>query len=170
MQHRAETKDAVPCRARRNGRGTSAEGTSALEFALVLPVLLAIAFGLVELGNMVFISAAMDKAAQVGARTAVTGEGVGDGSRLALVIQAARSVAEPAAGTLPVSVLVRSWPGTDASAEGAENDAGSPCGMVEVEVRCDYHPITPIVGDMLPDPIILRGRGRMVNEPWMPCS
>lgn len=170
MRTRAGSGQTAACRARRDERGTGAEGTSALEFALVLPVLLALVFGLVEFGNIFFISAAMDKAAQVGARKAVTGEGEDNGARLALVRQAARDVAEPAAGSNPVTVLVRSWPTTSASGSATENDAGSPCGVVEVEVRCDYSPITPIVGDMLPDPFTLMGRGRMVNEPWMPCG
>jgi Flp pilus assembly protein TadG len=155
-------------RTRRRAGGES--GVSALEFALVLPVLLTIVMGLVEFGNVLFLSSAMDKAAQMGARAAVTGRGEDDGTRLNRIVQAALDVAEPAAGGRPVSVLVRSWPGTDPSATATTGDAGRPCAMVEVEVRCDYQPVTPIVGDMLPENIPLRGQGRMINEPWTPCG
>lgn len=170
MQHGARIGMTAPCRARRRGRGTGAEGTSALEFALVLPLLLALCMGLVEFGNIFFLGAAMDKAAQVGARTAVTGRGVEDGSREGLVVRAALDVAEPAAGAQPVAVTVRSWPTAAATGAATEGSAGRPCGLVEVEVRCDYRPITPIVGDMLPAVIPLTGRGRGVNEPWTPCG
>lgn len=144
-------------------------GVTVVETALVMLVLLTMALGVVELGYMAFAQATAHKAAQVGARYAVTGQGDGEGTRVADI----ESRAEDMAATLDagtVEIHVRSWPGTDASADPVEDDAGGPCQLVEVEVRYAYPPFTPIVGKLFPDPMVVVGRQRMVNEPWKPCG
>lgn len=164
MQHRAETSLAVLCRARRGE-----QGTSVLEFALVLPVLLAMIFSIVELGSVYFANATVHKAAQVAARYAVTGNGFEDGTRLAKIIAEAQRVADVLPGS--VTVTVRSWESSAAaSGVGSEGDAGEPCELVEVEVRYPYDALTPIIGKLVPDDMVLTGKERKVNEPWLPCK
>ncbi|MBU1001108.1 MAG: pilus assembly protein [Proteobacteria bacterium] len=164
MQHRAETSLAAHCRARRGE-----QGTSVLEFALVLPVLLAMIFGIVELGCIYFANATVTKAAQVAVRYAVTGGGNEDGTRLTTIIAEAQRVADVLPGS--VTVKVSSWETyTAASGSGSEGDAGAPCELVEVEVRYHYDALTPIVGKLIPDDMVLTGRERMINEPWLPCK
>jgi len=166
MQHRAATSLAAHCRARRGEKGTSV-----LEFALVLPVLLAMIFGLLELGNIYFANATVHKAAMAAARLAVTGDGDDDGTRIAKIEAEARRVADVLPGE--VTVTVSSWASyTDASggAAGTTGDAGSPCELIQVQVEYPYEGITPIVGEMVPADFVLKGRERMVNEPWLPCN
>ncbi len=156
---------------RPNRRAWSGErGSSALAFALVLPVLLLLILGLVEMGYMFCAQGTVDKAAQVGARFAVTGEGADQGNRLGLILLATHGVADTLSGGDGVSVSVRSWDHISVQDDPRENDPGEPCDLVEVEVLYAYSPLTPVVGSLLPDTIVLRGGERMVNEPWMPCE
>ena len=156
---------------RPNRRGQGGEqGSSALAFALVLPILLALTMGLIEMGYMFSAQATVDKAAQVGARFAVTGEGVVEGDRLGLILSRTHDVADTLSGGDGVNVSVRSWDDIGAQGDPRENDPGQPCDLVEVEVLYAYSPVTPVIGSFLPDTIVLRGRERMVNEPWMPCG
>ncbi len=144
-------------------------GTTVLEAALIMLVLLSMGLGVVELGYMAFARATVHKAAQVGARYAVTGLGEDDGTRLAAIESRAKDMAQTLdAGT--VEVQVRTWPAMATGEEALEDDAGGPCQMVEVEVRYVYAPFTPIVGPMFPDPMVVVGRQRMINEPWKPCG
>jgi len=155
---------AAHCRARRGE-----QGTSVLEFALVLPVLLAMIFGIVELGYIYFARATVGKAAQVAVRYAVTGNGDDDGTRLTKVIEEAQRIIEVLPGS--ATVTVSSWETyTGATGTGRINDAGAPCELVQVEVRYPYEALTPIIGDLVPDDMVLTGRERMVNEPWLPCN
>lgn len=163
MQHRAETGLAAYCRARRGEKGTSV-----LEFALVLPVLLAMIFGIVELGNVFFANATVQKAAQSAARLGVTGNGFDDGTRIARIVAEAERVAAVLPGS--VTVTVSSWQTYAAEGDGSVGDAGSPCELMQVEVDYPYAGLTPIVGDLVPDDMTLTGRERMVNEPWLPCK
>lgn len=150
-------------------RRAGQQGASAVEMALVLPALLAMLFGLVEVGNMLFFKATVSKAAHSGARLAVTGRGEDDGTRLAQIESKARELADTL-GADNVQVAVRSYPSLDASIGGArENNAGEPCEMVEVEVRCGYEPLTPFLAATLPDNMAFSAKERMVNEPWKPC-
>ncbi|WP_461211322.1 TadE/TadG family type IV pilus assembly protein [Desulfocurvus sp. DL9XJH121] len=139
-----------------------------LEFALVLPVLLAMCFSLVEAGNIYFASATVDKAAQVGARYAVTGVGHDDGTRVTLITQAAEAITASLPGTAQVSV--RSWGAGDFNGDGRDDDPGCPCELVEVRVTYGYTPVTPIIGELIADGLTLTGRERMINEPWLPCD
>lgn len=144
-------------------------GTTVVEAALVIGVLLAMGLGVVEMGYMAFAQATVHKAAEVGARYAVTGLGEDDGSRLTGIEARSRGMAQTLdAGALEVHV--RTWPGMATGEDAVEDDAGGPCEMVEVEVRYAYAPLTPIVGPLFPDPMVVVGRQRMINEPWKPCG
>ncbi|MGJ3521726.1 TadE/TadG family type IV pilus assembly protein [Nitratidesulfovibrio sp. D1] len=146
-------------------------GVSSLEVAFVLPVLLAMLFGLVEFGYNLFARSTVEKAAQVGTRFAVTGEGYDTGNRVALIKDAARPLTQVLSGSTGtgVTILVRSYPnGTSAAAR--EDSGGDPCQTVEVQVDYRYAPLTPLVGSLLPAQLTVTGRERMVNEPWAICK
>ena len=146
-------------------------GVGSLEVAFMLPVLLAMLFGLVEFGYNLFARSTVEKAAQVGARFAITGEGFDTGNRVALIKEAARPLTQVLSGSsgTGVTILVRSYPnGTGAAA--VENSGGDPCQTVEVQVDYRYAPLTPLVGSLLPAQLTVTGRERMVNEPWAICK
>ena len=153
----------------RRGRNPRRRGAAAMEMALALPVLLIMIMGLLELGNMLFIRTTISKAAEFGARYAVTGRGIEDGTRLAEIKAEARRLAE-ALGPERISVAVRSYRHYNVNTPAQEDDAGQPCELVEVEVNCDYNPVTPFLAGALPETMTFTGRKRMVNEPWMPCD
>lgn len=161
MRHGQE--QGATCRARPNELGTSV-----LEFALVLPVLLAMVLCIVEVGNLYFASSTVRKAAQVGARYAVTGVGHDDGTRLGLIVEAAEAITASLPGATQVEV--RAWDASDFSGEGRDGDPGCPCELMEVRVSHAYAPVTPIIGELIADGLTLTGSERMINEPWLPCK
>jgi len=69
----------------------SREGASAIEFALVLPLLVLFLFGIIEFGLAFARSQGMEAAAREGARLASIGRSVDDGQ----VAQAARDASPP---------------------------------------------------------------------------
>jgi Flp pilus assembly protein TadG len=146
-------------------------GLSSLELALTLPVLLMMVFGLIEFGYNLFARTTVDKAALIGARYAVTGQGFDDGTRHARIVQEARRLTGVLAGSSPQSVTVTigsiaAGAGDDALIEG---DAGLPCDRVQVRVEYRYTPVTPVVGSLLGPKITVQGIERMINEPWVAC-
>ena len=152
--------------------GTNEDGTrrgmAAVEFALLLPLIFTLVMGMIETGNMFLTWLSIQEAAEVGARFASTGQGEDDGTRLTQIADVSANVLGSLNGD--TKVLIRCYPGRDVSASAVENSAGTPCDMVEVEVRHDYSPVTPIIGSLLPDTITLSSSDRKVNEPWEPCS
>ncbi|MFV0348144.1 MAG: TadE/TadG family type IV pilus assembly protein [Halodesulfovibrio sp.] len=152
--------------ARRLLRGD--RGISTLEFALALPILLMFVFGIIEMGYMFFTSASMDKAAQAGARVAVTGVGADDGTRMALIENKVMTALATFADKGTISMEVNSF--HQYSPESVTSGAGGPCDIVEVNVNYEYAPITPIVGSLMGSSIKVHGTDRMVNEPWRVCE
>ena len=149
-------------------RSRGSRGISSVELALILPAVMALAMGVIETGNMFTAWLTVHKAAQTGTRFAATGQGEEEGTRLGLIIERTEDAADTLNG--PVTVSVRSWPNLDTSAPGVLDDPGDPCHPVEVSATYNYRPITPIVGDILPEAIPLTGRDRKINEPWQQCS
>ncbi|MCM0755125.1 pilus assembly protein [Desulfovibrio aminophilus] len=143
-------------------------GVAAVEMALILPALLVMVFGLLESGNLFLSWLTVQKSAEMGARFAATGQGEDEGTRLAQIVEQADILLSTLSGA-GSSVSVKSWPGLDTSGPGVTGSAGQPCGVVEVGVSFLYKPITPLVGDMMPETVQLTGADRKVNEPWKPC-
>ncbi|MGE4292361.1 MAG: TadE/TadG family type IV pilus assembly protein [Desulfovibrio sp.] len=143
-------------------------GMTVVEFAMIFPLLVLLVLGLLESGNLFSDWLTVRKAAQAGARFATTGQGEEEGTRLALI----RSEVERVMSRLPgtTGVEVASWPTPTASGAGVENDAGCPCGMVEVRVEYEYQPVTPLLELVLNDTVLLSGSDRKVNEPWQRCE
>lgn len=154
----------------RRGRGQGRRrGMVSMETALVLPLLLALAMAVIEGGTMLHSWMALQKASQMGARFAATGQGEEEGTRLAQINQITEDWLDHLdSGTK--TIVISSWPDHTASGDGVGGSAGGPCDLVEVAVTYGYAPFTPIIGDMLPDVIHLRGADRKLNEPWKPCG
>lgn len=144
------------------------QGATTLELALLLPVLMLLVFGLIEIGYMYFASASMDKAAQAGARVAVTGAGYDDGTRPGLIEDKVMNTIVTFAGKGTIELEVKSFPPTNPGT--VSNGAGGPCDIVEVDVTYTYAPITPIAGPLLGSSITVHGTDRMINEPWVTCK
>lgn len=147
----------------------SRKGMASMEMALLLPLLLALTMIIIEGGIIFYSWMTIQKAAQSGSRLAATGKGDEDGTRLALITAETEHWLERL-NSGSKEITISSWPGQVASGNGTAGNAGGPCQLVEVAVVYNYHPFTPIVGDMLPEIIKLRGFDRKLNEPWKPCD
>ncbi|MEF2143893.1 MAG: TadE/TadG family type IV pilus assembly protein [Desulfovibrionaceae bacterium] len=154
---------------RESGGANRMSGMTAVECALLIPIVLMLGLGLLESGNMFSDWLTVHKAAESGARIAATGQGEEEGTRISLIEQEVQRVM----GRLPggaADIVVSSWPTAIASGPGAEDDAGCPCGLVEVRVEYQYEPVTPFLEGILPDVVVMSGSDRKVNEPWERCD
>ena len=144
------------------------EGSSTVEMALLLPVMLTLIFGVMETGYLLFTQQTVNKAAQLGARTAATGLGHDDGTRIQkirdTIDQFTDSLSKKGSLTTTIKSSSSKHPGTLVSG------AGGPCDIVEVHVQFTYVPLTPFVGPLLGPQITTAGVERMINEPWKVCD
>jgi Flp pilus assembly protein TadG len=151
------------------------KGSATLETALVLPILLLLIFGLIEMGNALSVWLMVQSAADTGVRYASTGQGVIGGTQLTGIVNATNQVLVASRGQAG-TVTVRSWPGTNPVGSGNLNNPGGPCDTVEVDVNYTYNAITPLAALMQlygplgwPAQISMNACARRVNEPWLPC-
>jgi hypothetical protein len=156
--------------ARLRPRRNTSRGQGTVELALIAPVLLLCLFGVVEMGRLFYAWVTVQDAARTGTRAAITGQGVQNGTRLSLIVSAAQQAAERLPSGGGTTITVRSWPDVTASGAGRTGNPGLPCELVEVEVGYSYRPITPLIGRLMSSSIVLRGRDRKLNEPWVPCG
>ncbi len=144
-------------------------GTVAVEFAYILPIVFVLVLGFIECGNLFYSWLTTYKAAQAGARFAATGQGEDEGTRMTRIQEeVARHMDRLEGGASETTIS--SWPRGIYDGDGTQDDAGNPCGMVEVTVAYAYHPITPILDTILPETILISGSDRKVNEPWSVCE
>jgi TadE-like protein. len=109
-------------------------GTTAVEFALVLPLLLMLLLGGLEMGRLIWFDSALGWAAEQAARCATI-----DPARCREE-RAIREAAEAALSALGVPVP----PGTAALAF-----APAPCGVL-ITLRLDYTPLVPAFAPLTP--------------------
>ena len=108
-------------------------GIVSVELALILPIVFVLIMGIIEGGHAYYSWLTVQKAAQYGARMAVTGQGEDDGTRLLKII----ATTEAGLTTLKhgtTEINIRSWPDLSAVGDGIDNDAGAPCQLAEVAV------------------------------------
>uniref|UniRef100_A0A7C4AHU0 Pilus assembly protein n=1 Tax=Fundidesulfovibrio putealis TaxID=270496 RepID=A0A7C4AHU0_9BACT len=152
------------------------DGASAVEFALLVPVVVALIAGCFEASNALSVWLTLKKASEVGTRFATTGQGDQDGTRLSRIIAATQNVVSQSRNIVVV-ISVQSWAGITPSGTGRSGNPGVPCDTVEVRVSHNYQPITPL-GSLVAllhgstvwsAPLPMSGATKMVNEPWQPC-
>lgn len=144
-----------------------ARGQSLVEMALVVPVLLLLMFGVVEMGRLFFAYVTVQHAARRGAQVASTGRGEREGTRPDLIEAAAREATNHLVHGDEAIITVRSSRDNGSSWRAGP---GGPCEMVEVRVDYPYQPAIPIIASLMPSQITLIGRDRKINEPWIPCD
>jgi hypothetical protein len=145
---------------RRQGRAPRGTGQTLVEFALVLPVIVLMLFGILDLGRAVYAYNTIANAARIGARVAAVNQILTSPD-----CNESRPVEDPAdahwsirrcAADAAVSLGVQPLPGpngVDVSYQKA--DMSGPCptplqlGCVAVvTVRYSYQPMTPFVGHL----------------------
>lgn len=127
-------------------RSRNNQGQAMLEFALVLPILLLLVFGIIEFGIIFFDNLVITQAAREGARVGVVG-----GSDAEIL-----DTVERIAGTLDVSRL---------QIEIDPDQSGRSRGdSLKVKVHYDVPILTPIMGQFIPNPYPLEAAAIMRVE------
>ncbi|MCE5237693.1 pilus assembly protein [bacterium] len=123
------------------GRKTDRQGTASVEFALVLPLLLALLFGIIEFGFLFKDQLSIQQAAREGARTAAVGRLQSEVGNRILTTASTLTTAH-----LTYDIMYRTysagvwsgWTTLGDLADGSQNDA--PVGA-QIRVRTNYvHP------------------------------
>lgn len=113
-------------------------GTASVEFALVLPLLLALLFGIIEFGFVFKDQLSLQQAAREGARVAAVGRPVAE-----VGVRIVSSASSLDTDSLTYDVMSRtyassawsSWAALGDNDDGTENDAEQ---GAQIRVRCDY--------------------------------
>jgi Flp pilus assembly protein TadG len=123
----------------RRPRRRDHRGQALVEFALVLPILLLLIFGLVDLGRAIYAQNALSEAAREGARYgSVQARSAGDLPGIETYTQD-RIDSIPGVTVTATCVLVDS----DGTSSCAQND------LLQVEARTDLEMITPIIAQIM---------------------
>lgn len=154
-------------------RGRSEGGQTLLEFALLVPVIVILIFGFVDVSRIYQSWVTLEGAAREGTRYAVTGRSdcdIADDDRMACIEYQTTQRAEALTNNDDdLTVTVRSWDYPTYTDPATEGDAGEQCDAVEVQVDYDFTPSTPLASAIFGS-VHLVGRDRLVNEPFGTCE
>lgn len=121
-------------------------GQGLVEFALVLPIIVLMIFGLVDLGRAVFTYNTLAQAARQASRTAIVNQDVN-----AVRAVAASSGATLGLGSSNVDVCFKA---SGSSQQDCSNAGADPCSTLAigclaiVSAHIDFSPLTPIIGSL----------------------
>jgi hypothetical protein len=153
------TRVCVTCFGRATGRLLrGSHGSGLVEFALVLPLLLSLIFGIFEFGRMGFSRLTARHAVAEATRYAVTGRHMTD-----------PDTGEPVARAESIRRVVRASVGPLAIADSIlidPPDGGGPDEIVTVSVAFTYRYFLPGLQEVLP-PVDFNIRTAMKNEPFI---
>lgn len=165
-------KKPLRCRLR-TLRGNN-EGATAIEFAMVAPVLFLLIFGIIEFGLMLSTQSALDGASTHAARTykalARSGkEGANAAAIHSLITQYGSGLVDPSR-TRVVAQKLTGWgiAGMPADAPENDGDAGETSEIIQYRVYYDYYTYTPFLAQVLGGDrgvITLRASTVVQNEP-----
>ncbi|MDQ7831213.1 MAG: TadE/TadG family type IV pilus assembly protein [Desulfovibrionaceae bacterium] len=177
--HRQIGQPPVSPRRRGLGLGADCRGTTVVELALVLPLLILFIMGIFDVANMMRISLGMQHAVRMGVAMASSGAGVETDERsVGMVEGEVRNQLKPLGQVVEdgAVVSVKSWPGSAASGDGTAGSLGGPCDVVEVKVDYNYPTLEPfqvamdLFGGGAPASVALSRSERRLNEPWASCN
>jgi Flp pilus assembly protein TadG len=160
-------------RARRRRRPSDDSAQSLAEFAMVLPIVILVIFGLVDMARAMQSYVTIQEAARSAARYAVTGRtdcsGVTTQTRENCIVHevAVRTASLNRHNTITTSYESWTYPGY--ADPPTTNSAGNPCDAVQIKVGYDYHPMTPVFSTLIGS-FHMDASERMLNEPFGPCT
>lgn len=143
-------------RARPRSRDRADRGAAAVEFALIMPILLLLVFGIISYGYMLSFRQAISQAAAEGARAAAVAQVAADRDDNALdaVNEALDSYGVTCAGVNgPLQRNDDTVGDCSVVIAACANDASVQCATVNIDYAYDDHPLLPVpgVGLALPD-------------------
>jgi hypothetical protein len=157
----------------RHWRRRRERGQTLAEFAMVLPILALLIFGLVDTARLYQSWVTMQHAAREGARYGVTGRiDCSDPSpdRLNCIYHTVRTQTDGLTNaSTDMDVYVKSWDYPAYAGSGNEGNPGEQCDALEVRVEYDFTPSIPLIGNIF-GPVHMVARERLVNEPFGPCA
>jgi Flp pilus assembly protein TadG len=141
-------------------RNAERQGAAMVEMALVLPVFLMVALGIIEFGRAMMVSNMVTNAAREGARTAVV-----DGSTNSEVQQVVVDflVSSLAINSSDVTVTITITPATGNPEPANQCSASHTRDVIQLEVRVPYSAVAMIPADYL-EGVQLVGRSAMRHE------
>ncbi|AHF06871.1 TadE/TadG family type IV pilus assembly protein [Desulfitobacterium metallireducens] len=113
------------------------QGQALVEMALVLPLLLLLLFGIIEMGRVGYAYITVSNAARSAARVATTGG-------MDLDIQNAAIIAAPSLNEAELTTVITP---TQANRQSGQS--------VQVQVSYPVHLIVPLISDILPNPFVV---------------
>lgn len=148
-------------------------GQTLAEFALLVPLLVILIFGFVDVSRIYQSWVTIEGAAREGARYGVTGRSdcdIAADDRLACIEYNTTQRAQALTNNdTDLTVTVRSWDFPAYADPAAEGDPGDQCDAIEVQVNYQFTPSTPLAATIFGS-IELVGRERLVNEPFGTCG
>lgn len=154
-------------------KGAEERGQTLAEFALLVPLLVILIFGFVDVSRIYQAWVTIEGAAREGARYGVTGRSdcdIAADDRLACIeyntTQRAKALTND---DTDLTVTVRSWDYPTYADPASEGDPGEQCDAIEVQVNYQFTPSTPLAETIF-GAIELVGRERLVNEPFGTCQ
>jgi len=153
------------------GRNLGKRGQAIVEYALVLPLIFLLVFGLVDFGRLFFTVLTLQNALRVAGRYAVTGNHLPDPvnpgqtiSRLASITQ----VAQQNAMGIDVSGLQIS---SQTSGGAAGTGAGGPGDTLKLSLTYNLTLLTPVIGQFFPAGVYsFTVNTSFHNEPFPPAQ
>jgi Flp pilus assembly protein TadG len=160
-------------RAGGTGRGAHERGQTLAEFGMILPVLILLIFGLIDIARMMESWVSIQEAAREGARYGVTGRidctGPASPDREKCIRQTVTNATASLNNKASITTTFKSWDFPAYAEPPAANNAGLQCDALEVDVAYDYQPITPVFRFFF-NHVPMQASERMVNEPYGTCS
>lgn len=131
-------------------KARSERGQSLTEFALILPVLLLVVFGVVDFGRAIYAYNAVSNAAREGGRTAIVNQTPTD-IRTRAIQQATALGIDPASVSCPpagVSGVCVEFKNAALTASCSPSTGALGC-MAVITVKYSMTPLTPIIGSII---------------------
>jgi Flp pilus assembly protein TadG len=134
----------------------SERGTTIVEFAMVIPLLLLLMFMVIDMGYFFFVQHTVQYATREGVRLALVGRTISDThgnemTREASIVQTIRDKAAVAVhpADLTVSIFPVDNQYGDPTGWQTTQNAGDPGIYMRVRTRYTYHCITPLIGSLI---------------------